>query len=107
MANVLESLTNVLRTLANLSEIQNQAYPQVFDDIVHSVETISTTDLTELTDRVLQGARQKPEKPLGEDGGRCPAAMLPPWSYKSELITPKPKAYHHLPCRRTPSSPRR
>ena len=22
---------------------------------------------------------------------------LPPWSYKSELLTPKPKAYHHLP----------
>ena len=43
------------------------------------------------------GARQKPDKPLGEDGGRCPAAMLPLWSYKSELLTPKPKAYHHLP----------
>ena len=25
------------------------------------------------------------------------AAILPPWSYKSELLTPKPKAYHHLP----------
>ena len=25
------------------------------------------------------------------------AAMLPHWSYKSELLTPKPKAYHHLP----------
>ena len=24
------------------------------------------------------------------------AAMLPPWSYKSELLTPKPEAYHHL-----------
>ena len=22
------------------------------------------------------------------------AAMLPPWSYKSELLTPKPEAYH-------------
>ena len=42
-------------------------------------------------------AKQKPEKPLGEDGGRCPDVMLPPWSYKSELLTPKPKAYHHLP----------
>ena len=52
-------------------------------------------------------AKQKPNKPLGEDGGRCPAAMLPPWSYKSELLTPKPKAYYHLPCRRSPSSPRR
>ena len=75
MANVLEGLTNVLRTLANHSEIQNQAYPQVFHNIVHSVETISTTDLTNLTDHVLQGVRQKPEKPLGEDGGLCPAAQ--------------------------------
>ena len=107
MANVLESLTNVLRAFANHSEIQKQAYPQVFHDIVHSVETISTTDLTDLTESVLQGVRQKPEKPLGEDGGLCPAVMLPLWSYKSELLTPKPKAYHHLPCRRTPSSPRR
>ena len=80
------------------------SYPQVFHDIYHSVETISTTDLT---DCVLQGVRQKPEKPLGEDGGRCPDAKLPLWSYKSELLTPKPKAYHHLPCRRSPSSPRR
>ena len=52
-------------------------------------------------------AKQKLDKPLGEDGGRCPAVMLPPWSYKSELLTPKPKAYHHLPYRRSPSSPRR
>ena len=42
-------------------------------------------------------ARQKPNKPLGEDGGLCPDVMLPPWSYKSELLTPKPEAYHHLP----------
>ena len=39
-----------------------QAYPQVFHDIYHGVETILTTDLTDLTDRVLQGVRQKPEK---------------------------------------------
>ena len=44
----------------------------------------------------LLEAKQKPNKPLGEDGGRCPAVMLPLWSYKSELLTPKPKAYHHL-----------
>ena len=50
MANVLESLTNVLRTLANHSKIQNQAYPQVFHDIVHSVETIFNTDLTNWTE---------------------------------------------------------
>ena len=80
MANVLESLTNVLRTLANHSEKQNQAYPQVFHDIVHSVETILTTDLTNLTDRVLLGVRQKPEKPLGEDGGQCPCC------YTSALV---------------------
>ena len=47
--------------------------------------------------RLSLEAKQKPEKPLGEDGGRCPAAMLPLWSYKSKLLTPKPKAYHHLP----------
>ena len=40
--------------------------------------------------RIL-GARQKHKKPLGEDGGLCPAVMLPPWSYKSELLTPKRK----------------
>ena len=40
--------------------------------------------------------RQKQEKPLGEDGGRCPAAILPPWSYKSELLTTKSEAYQHL-----------
>ena len=74
---------------------------------------ISTTDLTDRTNELLEplnlllGARQKPNKPLGEDGGRCPDVMLPPWSYKSELLTPKPEAYHHLPCRRSPSSPRR
>ena len=50
MANVLKCLTNVLWTLVNHSEIQNQAYPQVFHDIVHSVETIFTTDLTDLMD---------------------------------------------------------
>ena len=53
MANVLESLTNVLRALANHSEIQNQAYPQVFRDIFHGVETIFTTDLTDETDSCL------------------------------------------------------
>ena len=29
--------------------------------------------------------------------GEALAAMLPPWSYKSELLTPKPEPYHHLP----------
>ena len=107
MANALVCLTNVLRTLANHSEIQKQAYLQVFHDIDQSVVTIFTTDLTDWTDRVLLGVRQKPEKPLGEDGRLCPDAKLPLWSYKSELLTSKPKAYHHLPCRRSSSSPRR
>ena len=40
--------------------------------------------------------RQKQEKPLGEDGVRCPAVMLPLLSYKSELLTTKSEAYQHL-----------
>ena len=71
---------------------------------------ISTTDSTDWTDEScghLCHKTKNQDKPLGEDGGRCPAVMLPPWSYKSELLTPKPEAYHHLPCRRSPSSPRR
>ena len=56
---------------------------------------------------LLLGAKHKPNKPLGEEGGQRPAVILPPWPYKSELLTPKPKAYHHLPYRRSPSSPRR
>ena len=71
---------------------------------------LSTTDYADWTDEcpaAWLGARHKPNKPLGEDGGLCPAAMLPLWSYKSELLTPKPESYHHLPCRRSPSSPRR
>ena len=47
---------------------QKQAYPQVFHDVYHGV----VTGRKDGTDRVLQGVRQKPEKPLGEDGGRCP-----------------------------------
>ena len=35
--------------------------------------------------------------PLERMEGDALAVMLPPWSYKSELLTPKPKAYHHLP----------
>ena len=80
MANVLACLSNVLRVLANHSEIQDQAYPQVFHDIDQSVVTIFTTDLTDWTDRVLLGVRQKPEKPLGEDGGQCPCC------YTSALV---------------------
>ena len=52
--------------------------------------------------------RQKNKiNPLERMEGVALAAMLPLWSYKSELLTPKPEAYHHLPCRRSPSSPRR
>ena len=75
MANVLVCLTNVLRAFAKHSEIQKQAYPQVFHDKHHSVVIILTTDLTDLTESVLQGVRQKPEKPLGEDGGLCPRLL--------------------------------
>ena len=52
--------------------------------------------------------RQKTKiNPLERMEGVALAAMLPLWSYKSELLTPTPKAYHHLPYRRSPSSPRR
>ena len=52
--------------------------------------------------------RQKTKiNPLERMEGDALAVMLPLWSYKSELLTPKPKAYHHLLCRRSPSSPRR
>ena len=54
-----------------------------------------TTDLTDLTDG-CGGIKQKHNKPLGEDGGLCPAVMLPLCSYKSVLLTPKPKEYHYL-----------
>ena len=86
MANVLACLSNVLRVLANHSEIQDQAYPQVFHDIDQSVVTIFTTDLTDwtdLTDSVLwRGWKQNinQDKPLGEDGGRCPCC------YASALV---------------------
>ena len=42
------------------------------------------------------GAKHKPEKKLGEDGGLCPAVMLPLWSNKSELLTTISEAYQHL-----------
>ena len=29
-------------------------------------------------------------------GGRAPGASLPLWPYKSKLLTPKSKVYHHL-----------
>ena len=35
--------------------------------------------------------KQKQEKPLEEDGGKAPGVSLPLWSYKSKLLTPKPK----------------
>ena len=39
------------------------------------------------------GAKHKPEKPLGENGGlRALVSKLQLWSYKSKLLTPKPKA---------------
>ena len=64
MANVLACLSNVLRVLANHSEIQDQAYPQVFHDIDQSVVTIFTTDLTDWTDLcpVSAGSKTKTRK---------------------------------------------
>ncbi len=35
--------------------------------------------------------------PLKRMEGDALLPNLPPWSYKSELLTPKPEAYHHLP----------
>ena len=44
----------------------------------------------------LTGSKTKTKKnPLERMEGVALAAMLPPWSYKSELLTSKPKAYHH------------
>ena len=36
------------------------------------------------------------KNPLKSMGGIAPGASLPVWPYKSKLLTPKPKAYHHL-----------
>ena len=71
---------------------------------------LSTTDLSDWTDECPargweQNINQK--NPLERMEGDALAVMLPLWSYKSELLTPKPEAYHHLPYRRSPSSPRR
>ena len=62
---------------------------------------LSTTDLSDWTDECPargweQNINQK--NPLERMEGDALAVMLPLWSYKSELLTPKPKAYHHLPC---------
>ena len=67
---------------------------------------LSTTDLTDRTDLLLEplnslnshaGSKTKTKiNPLERMEGDALAAMLPLWSYKSELLTPKPKAYHHL-----------
>ena len=61
-----------------------------------------TTDLTDWTDGTdtgpVRAIRQKTKiNPLVRMEGDALAVMLPLWSYKSELLTPKPKAYHHLP----------
>ena len=37
---------------------------------------------------------KNPINPLERMEGVALAAMLPLWSYKSELLTPKPEAYH-------------
>ena len=69
-----------------------------------------TTDLTDWTDCYLCEAKGKTKTgktPWRGWRAMSPAAMLTPWSYKSKLLKPKPEAYHHLPYRRSPSSPRR
>ena len=71
---------------------------------------LSTTDLSDWTDECPargweQNINQK--NPLERMEGDALAVMLPLWSYKSELLTPNPKSYHHLPYIRSPSSPRR
>ena len=68
---------------------------------------LSTTDGAKLV--LWRGWKQDKNQinPLERMEGVALAAMLPLWSYKSELLTPKPEAYQHLLCRRSPSSPRR
>ena len=44
---------------------------------------------------VSVGEDKNRENPLQRMGLR-PAVRLPLWSYKSRLLTPKPKACHHL-----------
>ena len=58
---------------------------------------LSTTDWTD--ECPARGWKQDKNQinPLGRMEGDALAVMLPLWSYKSELLTPKPKAYHHLP----------
>ena len=36
------------------------------------------------------------KNPLNRMGGKAPGASLPLWPYKSKLLTPKSKVYHHL-----------
>ena len=60
---------------------------------------LSTTDLTDRTDECPGSAGCKTKtkiNPLVRMEGVALAVMLPLWSYKSELLTPKPEAYHHL-----------
>ena len=51
--------------------------------------------------------KEKPRKPLEEYGGCAAAVMLPFWSYKSKLLTPKPTASPVPSFRRLPFSSRR
>ena len=45
----------------------------------------------------VAGSKTKTKiNPLERMEGVALAAMFSPWSYKSELLTPKPEAYHHL-----------
>ena len=60
---------------------------------------LSTTDLSDWTDECPtrgweQNINQK--NPLERMEGDALSVMLPLWSYKSELLMPKPEVYHHL-----------
>ena len=68
--------------------------------LVINIFTTDLTDRTDWTDKypVSAGSKTKTKiNPLERMEGDALAAMLPHWSYKSELLMPKPKACHHLP----------
>ena len=76
--------------------------PRTYEEPILWMFLRFTTDLTDWTDwtdscPVSAGSKTKTKiNPLEMMEGVALAAMLPLWSYKSELLTPKPKAYHHL-----------
>ena len=70
--------------------------PRTYEEPILWMFLRFTTDWTDSCP-VSAGSKTKTKiNPLVRMEGVALAAMLPPWSYKSELLTPKPKAYHHL-----------